>query len=138
MLRRCTEKKIDENYTRKLRAILNKSWKRHSTKQQLLGHLPPISKPILARRTRHAGHSWRRKDGYVLINICRNPILIPDAWMLGYGKKNNCTDSSSDKLKKFHTRWRGHCWEEWNLKSEAEYLLIVTQNMHDWAGKVIH
>ena len=31
-------------------------------KQQLYGHLLPISKPIQVRRTRHAGHYWRSKD----------------------------------------------------------------------------
>ena len=36
------EKKLDGNYTRMLRAILNKSWRQHPTKQQLYGHLPPI------------------------------------------------------------------------------------------------
>ena len=38
--------KLDNNYTRMLRAILNKSWEQHPTKQQLYGHLPPISKTI--------------------------------------------------------------------------------------------
>ena len=41
-----------------LRAILNKS----STRYQLYGHLPPITKTIQVRRTRHAGHRWRSKD----------------------------------------------------------------------------
>ena len=36
------EKKLDSNYTRMLRAILNKSWRQHPTKQQLYDHLPPI------------------------------------------------------------------------------------------------
>ena len=40
------EKKLDGNYTRMLRAILNKSWRKHPTKQQLYGHLPPITKTI--------------------------------------------------------------------------------------------
>ena len=40
------EKKLDGNYTRMLRAILNKSWRQHPTKQQLYGHLPPIAKTI--------------------------------------------------------------------------------------------
>ena len=57
-----TEKKLDGNYTRMLRAILNKSWRQHPTKQQLYGHLPPITKTIKVRRTIHAGHYWRSKD----------------------------------------------------------------------------
>ena len=56
------EKKLDSNYTRMLRAILNKSWRQHPTKQQLYGHLPPITKTIQFRRTRHAGHCWRSRD----------------------------------------------------------------------------
>ena len=56
------EKKLDGNYTRMLRAILNKSWQQHPTRHQLYGHLPPITKSIQVRRTRHAGHCWRSRD----------------------------------------------------------------------------
>ena len=45
-----------------LRAILNKSWRQHPTRHQLYGHLPPITKTIQVRWTRHAGHCWRIKD----------------------------------------------------------------------------
>ncbi len=38
------EKRLDGNYSRMLRAILNMSWRQHPTKQQLYGHLPPITK----------------------------------------------------------------------------------------------
>ena len=68
LLYRCTtwtqtkllEKKLDGNYTRMLRAILNKSWQQHPTRRQLYGHLPPVTKTIQARRTRHAGHARTR------------------------------------------------------------------------------
>ena len=53
------EKTLDDNYTRMLRPILNKSWRQHPTNHQLYGYLPPITKTILVRRTRHAGHCWR-------------------------------------------------------------------------------
>ena len=56
------EKKLDGNYTRMLRAILNKSWRQHPTKHQMYGHLPPITETIQDRRTRHAGHCWRSRD----------------------------------------------------------------------------
>ena len=39
MLTKCMEKKLDGKYTRMLYAIFNKSWKQHSTKQQLYSHL---------------------------------------------------------------------------------------------------
>ena len=38
------EKKLDGNYKRMLRAILNKSWWQHPTRHQLYSHLPPITK----------------------------------------------------------------------------------------------
>ena len=56
------EKKLDGNYTRMLRAILNKSWRQHPTRHQLYGHLPPITKTIQVRRARHTGHCWRSRD----------------------------------------------------------------------------
>ena len=56
------EKKLDGNYTRMLRAILNKSWRQHITRHQLYGHLPSITKTIQVRRTKLAGHCWRSRD----------------------------------------------------------------------------
>ena len=47
------EKKLDGNYTRILRVILNKSWRQHPTRHQLYGHLLPITKTIQVRRTRN-------------------------------------------------------------------------------------
>ena len=71
------EKKLDGNYTRMLRAILNRSWQQHPTRRQLYGHLPPITKTIQARRTRHAGHCWRSKDEIV------SDVLL---WTPAYGQ----------------------------------------------------
>ena len=70
------EKKLDGNYTRMLRAILNKSWRQHPTKRQLYGHILPTTKTIKVRRSRHAGHCW----------ICRDE-LIRDVhqWTSSYG-----------------------------------------------------
>ena len=56
------EKKLDGNYTRMLRAILNKFWRQHPRRHQLYGHLPPITKTIQVKRTRHAGLCWRSRD----------------------------------------------------------------------------
>ena len=81
LLYRCTtwtltkrmEKKLDGNYSRILRAILNKSRRQHPTKQQLYGHLPPITKSILVRRTRHAGHCWINRDELIIDILLRTP-----------------------------------------------------------------
>ena len=56
------EKKLKGNYRRMLRAILNKSWRQHRTRHQVYGHLPPITRTIQVRWTRHAGHWWRSRD----------------------------------------------------------------------------
>ena len=64
------EKKLDGNYTRRLQAILNKSRWQHPTKQQLYGHLPPITKTIQVRRTRHAGHCRRSRDELISTYSC--------------------------------------------------------------------
>ena len=71
------EKKLDGNYTRMQRAILNKSWQQHPTRHQLYGHLPPITKTIQVRRTRHAGHCWRSWD-----ELIRNVLL----WIPTHGR----------------------------------------------------
>ena len=65
------EKTLDNNYTRMLRAILKRSWR------QLYGHLPPITKTIQVRRTRHAGHCWRSRDGLI------SDVLL---WTPTYGR----------------------------------------------------
>ena len=68
------EKKLDGNYTG---AILNKSWRQHPTRHQLYGHLPPITKTIQARRTRHSGQCWRSKDEFL------SDVLL---WTPTYGR----------------------------------------------------
>ena len=71
------KKKLDDNYTRMLRGILNKTWRQHPTRHQLYGHLPPITKTIQVRRTRHAGHCWRSKDELI------SDVLL---WTPAYGQ----------------------------------------------------
>ena len=71
------KKKLDGNYTRMLRAILNKSWRQDPTRHQLYGHLPPIMKTIQVRRVRHAGHCWRSKDELI------SGVLL---WTPAYGQ----------------------------------------------------
>ena len=69
--------KLHGNYTRMLRAILNKSWRQHPTRHQLYGHLPPITKTIQVRRTTHVGHCWRSRD-----ELIRYVLL----WTTTYGR----------------------------------------------------
>ena len=56
---------------------MNKSCRQHPTRHQLYGHLPPITKTIQVRRTRHAGHCWRSKDELI------SDVLL---WTPAYGQ----------------------------------------------------
>ena len=57
--------------------VLYRSWQQHPTRRQLYGYLPPITKTIQARRTRHARHCWRSKDEIV------SDVLL---WTPAYGQ----------------------------------------------------
>ena len=56
------ERTLDDNWTRMLRPVLNKSWRQHPPKQQLYGFILLILKTIHVRRPRHAGHCWKSED----------------------------------------------------------------------------
>ena len=103
------EKKLDSNYTRMLRAILNKSWRQHPTRHQLYGHLPPITKTIQIRWTRHAGHCWKSRDELI------NDILL---WTPAYGWSNAGrparTYSSYERVKDICAS--GMTWWWWPVK----------------------
>ena len=71
------EKKLEGNYSRIPREILNKSWRQHPTRHRIYGHLPPITKTIQVRRTKHAGHSWRSRDELI------SDVLL---WTPTYGR----------------------------------------------------
>ena len=86
MLTKRLEKKLDGNYTRMLRTILNKSGRQHPTRHQLYGHLPPITKTIQVRRTRHAGHCWRSWDELI------SDVLL---WNPTYGRAKTRTTSTN-------------------------------------------
>ena len=60
-----------------LRAILKKSLRQHPTKQCLYGHLPPITKTIQIRRTRHVVNCWRSRDELI------SDVLL---WTPSYGQ----------------------------------------------------
>ena len=114
LLHRCTtwtltkhmERKLDGNCTKMLPAVLNKFWRQHPTKQQLNGHLPPISKTIQTKRARFTGHCWRSK-GKLISDV---PL-----WTLSHGRarigwparaylQQLCTDTRCN-MKTCRKRW---------------------------------
>ena len=56
-----------------LLVILNKPERQHPTKHHLYGHLPPITKTIKVRRTRHAGHCWRSRVELISVVLLWTP-----------------------------------------------------------------
>ena len=83
------KKNLDGNYSRMLRAILNKPWRQHATRHQLYGHLPPITKTIQVRRTRHTGYCWRSKD-----ELISDVLLWPPAYSRAKAGRPTWTYSS--------------------------------------------
>ena len=135
------EKKLDGNYTRMLRAILNKSRRQHPTRYQLYGHLPPITKTIQARRTRHAGHCWKSKDELI------SDVLL---WTFIYGRvkagrpartyveqlceDTECSPEDLPEAMKDREKWRervrdirasGTTWWWWWCGFKYSYLIVI-------------
>ena len=81
MLTKYIERKLNRNHKKMLRATLNKSWKKHPMKQQLYGHLCPISKTIQGRRTKHARYCWGNKDELISDVL----LLTPTHWHASIG-----------------------------------------------------
>ena len=112
MLMKRMEKKFNENYTRMVCAVLNKSWNQQPMKQQLFGHLPPISKSIQVIQAIHVGHCWRSKEK-----------LISDIhpWTLTH----RC--ASVDELARTYIKsvrtldviWKT-CWDWWLIATNGE------------------
>ena len=62
----CTTWTLTKRMEKKARRQLHKNaasnLEQVPTRHQLYGHLPPITKTIQVRRTRHAGHCWRNRE----------------------------------------------------------------------------
>ena len=127
--------------------ILNNSWRQNSTKQQLYGHLPPITKTIKVERTRHAGHCWKCKDelisevllwtpshGRVRIGrlartyiqeVCANTGCSPEEAMDDREEwRENIRDISTDGM-----TW----WWWWRMYSKCSYIpFFVSDDSFDF------
>ena len=103
------KKTLDGNYTRMLRAILNKSWQQHPTRPQLYGQLPPVTKTIQARRTRHSGHCWRSKDELISDVLLWTPAYsqAKAGWPAGTYIQQLCEDTgcSTEDLPEAMNDW---------------------------------
>ena len=106
-------KKLDGNYTRMLRAILNKSWRQHPTRHQLYGHLPPITKTIQVRRTRHARHCWRSKDELISDVLLWTPHMAKQ-------KQNDQLEHTFSSYERIRNVALNTCQRRWRIGSSGE------------------
>ena len=67
------ERNLEDNCTKRLRAVFNKSWRQHPTQPQLYGHLPSISKTVQIRQSKQAGHYWSSKGEIISDVLLWNP-----------------------------------------------------------------
>ena len=58
ILTKALDKRLNGNYTRMLRAILNRSWKDHPNNKEIYGNIPDICTSIRQQRLRFSGHCW--------------------------------------------------------------------------------
>ena len=80
--------KQDENYTRMLLAVLNKSWKQHLTKQLSYGHLYPIKEIIQDDQDilSTAGNTkYKLRSGFLLLTSTQFFELITMTSALFFG-----------------------------------------------------
>ena len=108
------EKNLERNYTRMLRAVLKKFRKQHPTKQQLYGHLPPITQTIQVSQTRDIWHYWRSKNRLIsnifwwnsytwtcqcwltnnyLYQLCAGKKTSQEQWMIGMDSERKSENS---------------------------------------------
>ena len=107
MLTKRLKKKLDDNYTRMLRAILNKSWRQHPTRHQLYGHLSPITKTIQIRRARHAGNCWRSKDELTSVVLLWCPAGRPArTYIQQLCEDTECSPEELPKAMNDREKWR--------------------------------
>ena len=109
-------KKLDGNYTRMLLAILNKSWRQHPTRHQLYGHLPPFTKTIQVRRTRHAGHCWRSRDQLI------SDILLwtPPHTHMAVQKQDDQHEHTFSNYVRIREVVQKTCLRRWTIRKNGE------------------
>ena len=126
------EKKLDENWTKMPRAIMNKSWMQHTMKQQLYGHLPPFFETVPVRRTRLAEHCKRSKN---------EPLSDVLPWTPTHGRasidrpartyvKQLCAETGCS-LKTYRERWMIKAWRERERERVSETLQAAWPNDDD-------
>ena len=124
------EKKLSSNNTRMLQAILNKSWRQYPTKQQLYGHLPPITKTFQVRQTRHSGPCWRSRD-----KLISDVPLQMDEQKQDNQLEPTYNSSVLIQAVTLKTYWKRWMIEKGNGKGSGRSMLVVRQDDDDDLSK---
>ena len=97
-----------------LQAILNKSWRKHSTKQQLYSYLPSITKSLQVRWTRYVGHCWSNEDELIRDMLRWTPShgWAKAAWPARTKKQHLCADTEDlPGVMDIRDGWWERVWE---------------------------
>ena len=150
------EKKLDENYTRMLRAILNKSWRQHPTRHQQYGHLPPppSRKLYKVRRTRHVGHCWRSKDDLISDVLLSTPTYgrakagrPARTYIQQLCEDTGCNPEDLPEAMNDREKWRervrdiragGATWWWWFMCMHTNLLAYIHTSVHTYIHTYIH
>ena len=98
-----------------LRAILNKSWKQHPTKQQLFGHLLPVSKKTSKLDEQDTQNTAGEERMNIQVTFSYGPLHTEEQ-VLDNDLQQLCSDtgcSLEDLLEVMNDRdeWREKVWE---------------------------
>ena len=145
----------NHNHDYLLRAISNKFWWQHPTKHQLYGHLPPITKIIQVRRTRHKGHCWMSRDELIsdvllwtpsrakagrpawtyLQQLCEDTGCSPEDLPEAMNDREKWRERVSD-IRAVGTTWWWWWWWWW-FRSRISHNIFLTDKLvlskkHQW------
>ena len=84
------ERRLDGNYTRMLRAVLNKSWRQHPTRLQLYGHSSHLTKGMgtswdvwnSVSITIEITDMWKKLIGGLCVSVYASACALLNAWIV--------------------------------------------------------
>ena len=94
--------------------MLNKSWRQHPTRDQIYGHLPPITKTIQVRRIKHAGHCWRSRHELI------SDVLLWIPTMAGVKEQDDQLEHTYSSYVRIQDVALKTCQRQWTIRRSGE------------------
>ena len=123
--------------------------KQHPTRHQLYDHLPPITKTIQVRRTRHAGHCWRSRDELIRDVLLWSPThgrakagRPARTYIQQLSEDTGCCPEDLPRAMNDREEWRERVrdiratnatWWRWTFTSVYMNVLDIFQNSLPWS-----